>query len=301
MTLVSVGLPVRNGAATLQLAVESIRRQTHAELEIVLSDNASSDGTERLCREYAEAEPRIRVLRHEHPIPAIRNFRAAFEAASGPFFLWAAHDDWRSENYVATLLAALQSRPQASLAFSDVILFRDFAFADKLLPLAFDFETGGLPLLARLKKTTQTAPFHVYGLIRREALMGYPWYETEYAPDWPVMAWLACRGEFLRAPGAQLLYHWPAKGKSEQDKATANTFRSVGRLARERMAWICSEAVLRSGAPEARSFSRLGLAVRLYVWQRRGLKNLLFTSSPRALQRAWRLLKPARSGEDGEP
>src|SRR5689334_15202370 len=123
MALVSVGVPVRNGAASLRFALESIRRQTHADLEVVISDNGSTDGSAEICAEYAARDTRFRVLRHDQPLSALRNFRCVFDASRGPYFMWAAHDDWRVENYVEVLLAGLEQEPRASVAFSDVILF----------------------------------------------------------------------------------------------------------------------------------------------------------------------------------
>jgi glycosyltransferase involved in cell wall biosynthesis len=301
MTLVSVGVPVRNGAASLRTALESIRRQTHTELEVLISDNASTDDTAQICAEYASRDTRFRVLRHAAPVSALANLRSVFEATRGPYFLWAAHDDWRAETYVEVLLAGLERHSQASVAFSDVILFEDLDSAQNLCPLAFHFETEGLAFLERLRKTTQTAPFHIYGLIRRAALQGYPWYETEYAPDWPIMLWLAARGDFVRVPGTQFLYYRPPVSKTEPEKAAANAYRRLGRLARERMAWMCADAVLRSGVPEARGRSRLALGARMYVWQHRGFKNLVFTRAPRALQVAWRRLKPSGRAVEAEP
>ena len=114
------------------------------------------------------------------------------------------------------------------------------------------------------------------------------------------MQWLAARGEFVRVPGTQFFYYWPPVTKTESEKAAANAYRRLGRLARERMAWICAGALVRSGAPEAPRRSRLALAARLYVWQHRGFKNLVFTRAPRALQRAWRVLKPEVVPTDGD-
>ena len=108
--LVSVGMPVRNGARTLERAVRSITGQSYGNLEIVVSDNASSDETPEILRRLAVEDHRIRVVRHETATTALENFRAAFEATTGEFFLWAAHDDLRSTNYVEVLLTGFWIR-----------------------------------------------------------------------------------------------------------------------------------------------------------------------------------------------
>src|SRR6266853_631610 len=73
--IVSVGLPVYNGEAYLRQVLESVLAQTFTEFELVISDNASTDGTEKICREYAAADPRIRWHRQARNRGVTWNFR----------------------------------------------------------------------------------------------------------------------------------------------------------------------------------------------------------------------------------
>ena len=61
---VSIGLPVYNGADYLRTALESIVGQTFADIEITISDNASTDDTQRICEEFADRDSRIRYSRN---------------------------------------------------------------------------------------------------------------------------------------------------------------------------------------------------------------------------------------------
>jgi glycosyltransferase involved in cell wall biosynthesis len=90
---VSIGLPVYNGAALLPAALDSLLGQTYRDFELVISDNASADQTETICRSYAGRDSRVRYHRQPENIGAIRNFNAVFELAHGQYFKWAAHDD----------------------------------------------------------------------------------------------------------------------------------------------------------------------------------------------------------------
>ena len=90
---VSIGLPVYDGANFLRPALESILRQDYTDFELIISDNASTDGTEAICREFAAKDRRIRCYRNETNIGASGNFNRVFELARGEFFKWAAHDD----------------------------------------------------------------------------------------------------------------------------------------------------------------------------------------------------------------
>jgi glycosyltransferase involved in cell wall biosynthesis len=88
--LVSIGMPVYNGENFLRLALSSLLAQDYPHFELIISDNASDDGTEEICREYQAHDRRIRYLRHRENRGSPWNF--AF-VARGDYFMWAAHDD----------------------------------------------------------------------------------------------------------------------------------------------------------------------------------------------------------------
>jgi glycosyltransferase involved in cell wall biosynthesis len=105
-TLVSVGLPVRNGAQTLRGVVSSVLAQDHERLELVISDNASTDDTEELCRELAQDDSRIVYHRQPRNIGLLNNFIFAMRAAKGTFFRWIGDTDRLAPNYVSRCLEA---------------------------------------------------------------------------------------------------------------------------------------------------------------------------------------------------
>jgi glycosyltransferase involved in cell wall biosynthesis len=102
--LVSIGLPVFNGEEYVERAILSLLNQTHANLEIIISDNASTDGTENICLELAQKDSRIRFGRNEANLGANQNFLRVLERARGPFFMWAACDDYWHEEFVSSML-----------------------------------------------------------------------------------------------------------------------------------------------------------------------------------------------------
>jgi glycosyltransferase involved in cell wall biosynthesis len=75
--LISVCLPVRNGASRLESVVRSVLTQDHENLELVISDNASVDATEELCRDLAAEDKRIVYVRQPENIGLLNNFQAA--------------------------------------------------------------------------------------------------------------------------------------------------------------------------------------------------------------------------------
>src|SRR5713226_9738948 len=86
--MVSIGLPVYNGEAYLRQVLDSVLAQTFSEFDLVISDNASTDGTEAICREYAAADPRIRYHRQARNRGVTWNFRQVVLLSSGQYFLW---------------------------------------------------------------------------------------------------------------------------------------------------------------------------------------------------------------------
>ena len=103
---VSVGVPVYNGASGLAEALDSLVNQTFRDIEIIISDNASTDATPDICRRYADNDSRITYYRQIATSSAVDNFLVVLSKARAPYFMWAAHDDVRSLDFIATLLGA---------------------------------------------------------------------------------------------------------------------------------------------------------------------------------------------------
>lgn len=203
--LVSVGVPVCNGGGQLAYALDSIVNQTYPNLEIIVSDNGSTDETPEICRRFARRDPRIRIFRQEKVLSMVENFRFVFEQSRGPYFMWAAHDDLRTENYVEVLLPALEKDPSAVLAFSDVAIFQDHRSYRESRILPHRFDTRGLSTLGKLmRRDAIYAPLHFYGLIRAESLRAYPWIPPG---DSECLSFLLALGDFVYVPGA-VFYCW---------------------------------------------------------------------------------------------
>lgn len=98
---VSIGLPVRNGERHLAGALRSVLDQSDDRLELVISDNASDDGSEEICRQFARADPRVRYHRQPHDVGLVNNFNAVLHLARGTYFKWLGDDDWLMPTYVS--------------------------------------------------------------------------------------------------------------------------------------------------------------------------------------------------------
>lgn len=122
---VSVGIPVYNGERFIERAIGSILGQTFTDLELVISDNASTDRTEGICRAYAMRDPRVRYSRQEANVGMVANLNRVAELACGDYFMWLCCDDYRSPDFVARCVEVLDNDPNVSMCFSQLTFVDD--------------------------------------------------------------------------------------------------------------------------------------------------------------------------------
>jgi glycosyltransferase involved in cell wall biosynthesis len=111
--LVTIGMPVRNGARHLEEAIASLLSQTESSFVLHVSDNCSDDATPEICARLAAQDPRIRYERQDRDLGAVGNFNHLLESARTPFFMWAAHDDWWAPEFLDETLGLLRGAPHA--------------------------------------------------------------------------------------------------------------------------------------------------------------------------------------------
>jgi len=115
---VSIGLPVFNGERYLEQALDSILSQTYQDFELIISDNASTDHTQEICRAYASKDSRIRYYRNEKNLGAPKNYNRVFELSSGECFKWAAYDDLHAPEFLEKCVGVLDKNPSVVLCHS---------------------------------------------------------------------------------------------------------------------------------------------------------------------------------------
>jgi glycosyltransferase involved in cell wall biosynthesis len=85
--------------------------QTLRDIDIVIGDNASTDDTPQIAREYAARDPRVRYIRHPRNLGASGNFNALFHSSNARYFKWAAYDDVMEPTYLQRCVEALEADP----------------------------------------------------------------------------------------------------------------------------------------------------------------------------------------------
>jgi glycosyltransferase involved in cell wall biosynthesis len=121
MPQVSIGLPVYNGGRFLRPCLDSLLHQTFTDFELIICDNASTDDTEQVCREYLSRDSRIAYYRNAENVGAARNYNLTFDLASGRYFKWSSHDDLCGAQFLERCVEALERNPEIVLAYPKMV------------------------------------------------------------------------------------------------------------------------------------------------------------------------------------
>ena len=111
-------MPVYNGEKYIKSALNSLLAQTLIDFELIISDNASVDRTEEICREYEAKDKRIRYIRQKKNRGPIWNFSFVLQKSVGTFFMWAAHDDLWDKSFAFKLIKKFETEPETTVAIA---------------------------------------------------------------------------------------------------------------------------------------------------------------------------------------
>jgi hypothetical protein len=193
--LVSIGIPVFQKEALLAATLDSALAQDHRDLEVILADNGSTDGTAAICRAYARRDRRVRFVQNRWNLGSRRNFNLVFELARGEFFVWGrGHDLW-APDFVSRGLAAMQRDPEVVLWHARCREIDAEGRTRGVVEEALD--TRGLPLPARLRAAWRSliGPATL-GVIRTAAMDRTRRYQGLAGCDIVFLLELAAQGTF---------------------------------------------------------------------------------------------------------
>ena len=225
MPRVSLGLPVYNGENFVVQAIRSILDLDFEDFELVISDNASVDRTEEICREFAAQDDRIRYYRNDCNTGAGANFNRAFELTSGALFKWCSHDDVISRNFLKEAVRALDENPDAVIAYPKLVGIDQHgaltSYQERPLP---EMAGWSADRRFRILLSAHGCDAAMFGLWRRDALARTSLHEPYYGSDCALLAEMAILGQFIRVPNA-ILY------------SRDHPRRSVNLASAERLSW----------------------------------------------------------------
>ncbi|TFG48025.1 MAG: glycosyltransferase [Gemmatimonadales bacterium] len=271
---ITIGLPVYNGATTLEGSMGSLLAQTFGDFELLISDNASTDATEEVVRAVATRDTRVRYVRQTENIGANGNYSYVAQVARGEYLKWASASDWCAPTFLERCLDALDGDPDAVVAAPRTRLFEDNP--SNCRGYAHDIEVLDATPSARL--------IHLYrdmrlnnafnGLIRLSALRQTRLVEPYLQADMVLMGHLALLGKYLLVP-EPLFYRRmePETSTSLQDADAVRrhhyptpTVRSLFQASKRHVGWF--RAALASPMSVRERAKVLTYLARHLLWER---------------------------------
>ncbi len=218
--LVSIGIPVYNGERFVRQALDSLLAQDYRNVELIISDNASTDRTAEICQEYLTTDSRIRYYRNDNNLGAVANFNRVFELSRGKYFMWAAHDDVWDATHVRKCVAALEHNPSAVLCCSSLRFIDEDG---RLIEMKYDnYDNPEMLNLGLRERVRVLASRHgwygIYGVIRADALRRTSLARPVYGTDVILSMELCLLGPFAKVPEV-LFYYRQFHQRTEKDRA----------------------------------------------------------------------------------
>jgi len=197
---VTIGLPVYNGENYLRESIDSILAQTFSDFELIISDNASTDKTEEICRAYVAADTRIRYRRNKTNIGAARNYNQLVPMARGKYFKWGAHDDLCAPQFLERCTELLEQDSSIVIAHTKVVDIDDYG---KVIRYRETKPKLGLPKAPDRFYQCICVPHPqtaVFGLIRTDVLQKTRLIGAFSSSDRILLGELALHGRFQEVP-----------------------------------------------------------------------------------------------------
>lgn len=220
MSRLSIGLPVRNGESYIREALTAALSQEYGDVDILISDNASTDATEDACKE-ALGDSRVRYERLTENVGARENFNRTFHLTSGEFFCWAAHDDRMLPKFLERCIEELDKNPDAAMCATSVVFINDKG--DPVGEFREGRELTSSHLGTRLRGyLRRPAWFMAYGVARRSALERTGLLPLSFGPD-VILVWEVLLRNRLCVVEEPLFEYRSFRGSGKRAEATTAT------------------------------------------------------------------------------
>ena len=274
---VSIGMPVYNGAEFLGVAIDSLLAQTLGNFELVISDNASTDATESICRDYAAKDARINYQRNTVNIGASENYNSVFRRSTAPYFKWASSNDYCAPEFLARCVEVLNANADTALVYPRTRLFR--VTLDDAQDYQDSVDIRDENAVVRFERVIAQLGLNniMNGVMRSAPLKRTPLIKPFFASDCVLMAELALYGKIIEYP--EFLFY------RRMDEKTATKLKSAEEVLRHYdpelknpmlfQEWkIMREyfaAVARSGLPLRQKLAAFSRLLRQASWRRQKL------------------------------
>lgn len=214
--LVSIGFGTYKGIDYIEKALTCLTTQSYQNIELIISDNGSTDGSGEVCRAFASRDSRIQLYRQERNIGIPSNFNFLLQKANGKYFMWAADDDLWHPDFISTLVKALEENPNAASAMSQVVFFDDNEKRIESLAKQEKTDYSSSTAFKRLIKFVKRFEDSMtYGLFRRDVIEKITFPSWNYGitkndpinTSYPIIAYLLTKGNFVLAGDVPMWYN----------------------------------------------------------------------------------------------
>ena len=123
---ISIGLPIYNGEKFLRKRIENLLSQTFTDFELIISDNASTDNSVKICKEFMKKDSRIKLHIQDHNIGQFRNYNFVLDQSYGEYFTWTAADDLLLPEFLEKNLHILETKKNVVTSVSRLRMFGNF-------------------------------------------------------------------------------------------------------------------------------------------------------------------------------
>lgn len=201
--LVSIGMPLYNEARFIENSLKSILAQDYPNLEIIISDNGSTDETFNICKNIVRLSNKSNITSHrfENNQGPTVNFIYVLQKSKGKYFMWASGHDLWSPNLIRESVALLEANSTAVIAFGSSSWIDEYG---QLLPKFSGWtDTRGINPIARFFTVYWGNMHPILGIIRRSALDKAKPITATVGADLILLSELALQGDFVHASMAQ--------------------------------------------------------------------------------------------------
>jgi glycosyltransferase involved in cell wall biosynthesis len=190
--LVTVGIPTFNGAKKIEKAVRSVLEQGYPRLELIISDNCSTDNTRNICESLARTHPCIRFFAQERNVGMMPNFEFVLSRASADLFMWLSDDDYLEKGILARYVRFLAENPDYALVSGTIRHWIGGQPAFYETDFTLSNPAGAARLLRFYFRVVYGSVF--YGMIRRQVALQIP-LKNRIGDDWHFVAAVAYLGK----------------------------------------------------------------------------------------------------------
>jgi glycosyltransferase involved in cell wall biosynthesis len=283
--LVTIGLPAYNREALLRQSLDSLLAQTYTNFVLLISDNASTDATPQICKEYAQRDSRVKYYRNDVNIGNPRNFNRVFELTTTPYLKWSTTDDLWEPTFLERALEVMERDPSIALCYPKTFIIDAHGqnpqpYEDGLHLMQEDPAERFLTLIKSIRLAHQHLGLIRMSCLRRTHLLG-----THVASDLNLLAEITLYGKFYELP-ERLFYRrfHPTSGSWKRGDAQHQAQHYHGSTPRGKLTrWhghLAFFAAIHTSPLPLRSRARVyKVLLRRMMWHRHDLLSELLASA----------------------